>query len=376
MCLLAPGVELLLTDAPDVWCVPCGCAGSLAGRVVIALIQAEILDHPLGVGALDHDRVDGSGQELGVVDVGAVDRYPQRAASLLDDYALLGAHLGPVSGVWASRATLEAALAHHTVGGLPLPADRPQRLTLDDQGGPDLPEHSVSREALKPAVDRRVRTKLARQLVPLHTRAHAVDDPVQHQAQISPRAPRHGRRIVLNEDRLDPLPQLIRQLPDRRQRTGRRSLNSRQGTLLSRDGVPCRFSSSRHNSCPPQSSRIVSKCRREDARPDATTAVVTAQPRDQRNAALVYAIAELREARAAVGSVNSFSRARDDLSARASYNVDRSPRGPRWLCASTCRRKRGAGAWRVSWCSRCLLWLRPAGLSPPTPLPPRRSRST
>src|SRR5664280_1878726 len=259
MCLLAPGVELLLTDAPDVWCVPCGCAGSLAGRVVIALIQAEILDHPLGVGALDHDRVDGSGQELGVVDVGAVDRYPQRAASLLDDYALLGAHLGPVSGVWASRAPLEAALAHHTVGGLPLPADRPQRLTLDDQGGPDLPEHSVSREALKPAVDRRVRTKLARQLVPLHTRAHAVDDPVQHQAQISPRAPRHGRRIVLNEDRLDPLPQLIRQLPDRRQRTGRRSLNSRQGTLLSRDGVPCRFSSSRHNSCPPQSSRIVSK---------------------------------------------------------------------------------------------------------------------
>src|SRR5664280_2590612 len=167
MCLLAPGVELLLTDAPDVWCVPCGCAGSLAGRVVIVLIQAEILDHPLGVGALDHDRVDGSGQELGVVDVGAVDRYPQRAASLLDDYALLGAHLGPVSGVWASRATLEAALAHHTVGGLPLPADRPQRLTLDDQGGPDLPEHSVSREALKPAVDRRVRTKLARQLVPL-----------------------------------------------------------------------------------------------------------------------------------------------------------------------------------------------------------------
>src|SRR5664280_211705 len=138
MCLLAPGVELLLTDAPDVWCVPCGCAGSLAGRVVIALIQAEILDHPLGVGALDHDRVDGSGQELGVVDVGAVDRYPQRAASLLDDYALLGAHLGPVGGVWASRATLEAALAHHTVGGLPLPADRPQRLTLDDQGGPDL----------------------------------------------------------------------------------------------------------------------------------------------------------------------------------------------------------------------------------------------
>src|SRR5437899_837435 len=103
MCLLAPGVALLLADATNVRDVPGGGSGGLAGRVVIPLVEAQVLGHLLGVGALAHDRVDRSGQELGVVDVGTVDRDRERAAGLLDQDALLGAHLGSISGVWASR---------------------------------------------------------------------------------------------------------------------------------------------------------------------------------------------------------------------------------------------------------------------------------
>ena len=170
--------------------------------------------------------------------VGARYSHAEWPAVLLDQDALLGAHLGSVSGVWASRPALVAALAHHSVGGLPLPAHTAQFLALADEVGPDLLQQTVRSEALKPAVNGRGGTKALRQLAPLAARAQPVDDAVQHEPQIGSRTPGSRWWIEAVEDRLDLLPEIVRQLPDRRQRAGRGNLSSRQGTLLSR-GLAC-----------------------------------------------------------------------------------------------------------------------------------------
>lgn len=78
--LLPPAVELLLADAADVGDVPGGRASGLPGRVVVGLVQAQVLGDLGGVGALDHGRVEGRLQQLGVVDVGALDLDSERAA--------------------------------------------------------------------------------------------------------------------------------------------------------------------------------------------------------------------------------------------------------------------------------------------------------
>ena len=180
MSLLAPAVELLLADPADVRDVSGVRAGRLAGGVVIPLVQTEVLRDGIGVGARDHDRFDRLREELGVVDVRTGDRGREGPTVFLDQYALLGAHLGSVSGVWASRAAREAALAHRAVSGLPFPAHAAELLTLPDQVVPDLLQQPVRGEPLKPAVDGRARTEPLGQIVPLTPRAQPVDDPVQH----------------------------------------------------------------------------------------------------------------------------------------------------------------------------------------------------
>jgi hypothetical protein len=53
--LLAGLVELLLTDAANVGEVAGLLADAGACFVVVGLVQAEVLDDLLGIGALDHD---------------------------------------------------------------------------------------------------------------------------------------------------------------------------------------------------------------------------------------------------------------------------------------------------------------------------------
>jgi hypothetical protein len=73
-----------------------------------------------------------------VVDVRTGYYRAERPAILLDQDALLGAHLGSVSGIGASCAALEAAFAHHPVRCLPLPAHTSELLALADEVGPDF----------------------------------------------------------------------------------------------------------------------------------------------------------------------------------------------------------------------------------------------
>jgi hypothetical protein len=117
---------------------------------------------------------------------------------------------------------------------LPLPEDRTELLALGHQGGPDLDQDAVDDEALEPAVHRGVGAEAARQLVPLAAGAHAVDDAVEDEAKIGAGPAGAGRRITAVEDRLDPLPELVGELPDRRQRALGGRVGNRQGTLLLR----------------------------------------------------------------------------------------------------------------------------------------------
>ena len=118
----------------------------------------------------------------------------------------------------------EAGLAQHPVGRLPLPLDRPQLVAFLDQDGPDLLEDPVLAPALEPAVDRAVIAEVLGELVPLAAGAEAKDDPVDRRPPVDPGATPiafGSRWCVLQEDRLDALPEGIADLPDSLRRFGR-----------------------------------------------------------------------------------------------------------------------------------------------------------
>jgi len=104
---------------------------------------------------------------------------------------------------------------------LPLPIDRPEVVTLLDQHRPDPLEDTVAAPPLEPAVDRAVVTEMPGQLVPLASGAESEDDAVEGGTKVDagPAAVALGRwRGVLQEDRLDPLPEVVVDLPDGPQR--------------------------------------------------------------------------------------------------------------------------------------------------------------
>ena len=78
MRLLPDLVEFLFADPADVRDVAGGFGCRLAGRVVVGLVETEVLRVLLGVWSLDDDRLDCSGEQLGVVDVGACDLNTER----------------------------------------------------------------------------------------------------------------------------------------------------------------------------------------------------------------------------------------------------------------------------------------------------------
>jgi hypothetical protein len=114
----------------------------------------------------------------------------------------------------------EPGPAQPPVGRLPLPLDLAQLVALLDQESPDLLEDAVSAPPLEPAVHRTVVAILLGQSVPLAAAAEAEDDAVEGRAPIDPipAAVLLGRRWgVLQQDRLDPFPQFVGDLPDRLQ---------------------------------------------------------------------------------------------------------------------------------------------------------------
>ena len=73
-------VQFLLADPADVRDVAGGLGRLSAARVVVALVEAEVLRELAGVRALDDDRLDRGGEQLRVVDIGTRELEPERAA--------------------------------------------------------------------------------------------------------------------------------------------------------------------------------------------------------------------------------------------------------------------------------------------------------
>ena len=76
---------LLFADWSDVRDVSMLANGLVTGRVVIALVQAQVLRRTLGGrGAINHDGSQGGSQELRIVDIGSAYHHSQRPAVSLD----------------------------------------------------------------------------------------------------------------------------------------------------------------------------------------------------------------------------------------------------------------------------------------------------
>src|SRR5262245_36950809 len=122
-------------------------------------------------------------------------------------------------------------LARHPVGRLPLPSDRPEFVALRDQHRPDPLEDAVAAPPPEPAVHRAIVAEVLRQPFPLAAGTEAEDDAVDRlsPADAGPTAMLLRRGWgVLQEDRLDPLPEGIGDFPDRLQRQDI-TLRPRQG---------------------------------------------------------------------------------------------------------------------------------------------------
>src|SRR5512143_2556564 len=213
----------VLTDRADVADVAALLDHLMPGRVVAPLVPAQVLLDLPRVGPLDDDRLHRRLQELHVGHIGPGADHPERAAVALDQQALLGARLAPVGGGLARLFPPEPGLAQHPVGRLPLPVHRPELVARLDQHCPDLLEDPVPAPPLEPAVHRAVVAELLGELVPLTAAAEAEDDPVERRPPVDPLAAAvtpGRRRCVLPQERLDPLPEPVGDLPDGFQRLG------------------------------------------------------------------------------------------------------------------------------------------------------------
>src|SRR3954462_956070 len=116
----------------------------------------------------------------------------------------------------------EPGLAQHRVGALPLPLHPAEFVALGDQHRPDLLEDAAPDPALEPVVDGALGAEPLGELVPLAAAAHPEDDPVEHLPPVGDPAAGGLLGPELLEDRLDPPPELIGDLPDRAKRLASR----------------------------------------------------------------------------------------------------------------------------------------------------------
>src|SRR3954469_18058684 len=108
----------------------------------------------------------------------------------------------------------EPGLAQHRVGRLPLPLHPAEFVALLDQHRPDLLEDAAFDPALEPVEDRALGAEPLRELAPLAAAAHPEDDPIEHLPPVGDVSAGGLLGPELLEDRLDPPPEFVGDLPD------------------------------------------------------------------------------------------------------------------------------------------------------------------
>jgi len=110
-----------------------------------------------------------------------------------------------------------ACLPHGSVGCLPLPRNAVQCIALLDKNAPDLIQNTLPFPSLEGAVNRAVITELPGQMIPLATRASAIDDAIECLALVNSRSSRGTRRIKVVQDLGDHYPKVLWNTPKSRQ---------------------------------------------------------------------------------------------------------------------------------------------------------------
>jgi len=109
----------------------------------------------------------------------------------------------------------EPGLAQHRVGRLPFPIDSAELVALGDELGPDPLEHPAGGPPLEPVVDGALGPETPGQLVPLAAAPHPEDDRVDHHPPVGDLAAGRLHGPEVQEDRLDPAPEVVGDFPDR-----------------------------------------------------------------------------------------------------------------------------------------------------------------
>ena len=210
---LAPSVQLLLPNAPDMRTVPEGSNGPVAGGIVIPFVQAQVLG---AFRACHYDALQGRPQEFRVMDVGSSHHHAQGAASCVHQDALLAPSFAPVGGVASNGAPPNRALPME------------QSADCHSQSTPPNSWHSSIRAAQMPSstppptqrwkgpMDGAIVSQLPGQVVPLATAAHPKDNAFQHLPLVRPFAPPGFGRVQLQYHRFDSFPKVVRNIPNSR----------------------------------------------------------------------------------------------------------------------------------------------------------------
>src|SRR5712691_11710172 len=207
MALFALLVQLLLANAPNVRGVAVCRNGGLPGRIVVALVQTQMLRMPRGrLGPLDHDRLQGCREQLGIVDVGSRHHHGERASLPLNQEAAFYPRLAPIGGVASDPVSSRARFPHAGIGRLPFPVYSAQLVLRRLEQRPDLIEDPPTAPALKGPMDRAVVRELLGQVIPLDPTAQSINDRVEGAPGINAFAPPGTGRVVLVQQRLDLLP--------------------------------------------------------------------------------------------------------------------------------------------------------------------------
>ena len=114
---------------------------------------------------------------------------------------------------WAQQRPPKPGFAQHAICGLPFPLHAFQLVTLSDQFGPEFLKQPHLTPVVEAAINRAVIPVDSGNMIPLAACAQSKDNPIQNLPPIHQRTTGCSRGIKLIQQRLDSVPQVVRNFP-------------------------------------------------------------------------------------------------------------------------------------------------------------------